>query len=424
MVKLTLDPTITPADLAPAKDALEKIKTDSMAGWLDVPVDDNELMRIKRAANKINSDSDYLVCIGIGGSYLGHKAVIDALGQNADSNFPKRHARTKILFAGNSLSSTELQNVLSTIDGHDFSINVISKSGTTLEPAIAFRILKDELIKKYGAEQAATRIYATTDANKGALHDEAASNNYQSFVVPDNIGGRYSVLTAVGLLPLAAAGIDIDALLQGAKDSAKNNFDDIARYAITRQNLYKEQKRETEVLACFEPRFATFAEWWKQLFGESEGKNQQGIFPASVTYTTDLHSLGQYLQQGSRELFETVVKITTPSPNNNQADQPSPILVQKSADNADGLNYLAGKSMDEINAVACEATIKAHRDGGIPVLEITLPDLTEYTIGQLIYFFELSCAISATISEVNPFDQPGVEAYKKNMFESLGKPAK
>ena len=430
MVKFTLDPTITPADLAPAKDALEKIKTDSMAGWLDVPVDDDELMRIKRAANKINNDSDYLVCIGIGGSYLGHKAVIDALGQNVDSNFPKRFARTKILFAGNSLSSTELQNVLNTIDGHDFSINVISKSGTTLEPAIAFRILKQELIKKYGAEQATTRIYATTDANKGALHDEATRNNYQRFVVPDNIGGRYSVLTAVGLLPLAAAGIDIDALLQGAKDAAENNFDHIARYAITRQNLYKEQKREIEVLACFEPRFATFAEWWKQLFGESEGKNQQGIFPASVTYTTDLHSLGQYLQQGSRELFETVVKITTTSSNNNQAgqssqpSQTSPILVQKTADNLDGLNYLAGKSMDEINSVACEATIKAHRDGGIPVLEIEIPNLTEYTIGELIYFFELSCAISATISDVNPFDQPGVEAYKKNMFESLGKPAK
>ena len=430
MINFTLDPSLKSPDLASAKEALEKIKADSMAGWLNVPVDDDELMRIKRAANKINNDSDYLVCIGIGGSYLGHKAVIDALGQNADSNFPKRFARTKILFAGNSLSSTELQNVLNTIDGHDFSINVISKSGTTLEPAIAFRILKQELIKKYGAEQAAARIYATTDANKGALHDEATHNNYQRFVVPDNIGGRYSVLTAVGLLPLAAAGIDIDALLQGAKDAAENNFNHIARYAITRQNLYKEQKRETEVLACFEPRFATFAEWWKQLFGESEGKNQQGIFPASVTYTTDLHSLGQYLQQGSRELFETVVKITTPSSNNNQAgqssqpSQTSPILVQKTADNLDGLNYLAGKSMDEINAVACEATIKAHRDGGIPVLEIEIPNLTEYTIGELIYFFELSCAISATISDVNPFDQPGVEAYKKNMFESLGKPAK
>ncbi len=424
MINFTLDPSLKSPDLASAKEALEKIKADSMAGWLNVPVDDDELMRIKRAANKINSDSDYLVCIGIGGSYLGHKAIIDALGQSAASNFPKRFARTKILFAGNSLSSTELQNVLSTIEGHDFSINVISKSGTTLEPAIAFRILKSELIKKYGAEQAATRIYATTDANKGALHDEAISNNYQRFVVPDDIGGRYSVLTAVGLLPLAAAGIDIDALLQGAKDTAENNFDNIARYAITRQELYKEQKRETEVLACFEPRFTTFAEWWKQLFGESEGKNQQGIFPASVTYTTDLHSLGQYLQQGSRELFETVVKFTTPNSENVSNSQPSSIVVQKTADNLDGLNYLAGKSMDEINSVACEATIKAHRDGGIPVLEIEIPNLSEYTIGELIYFFELSCAISATISDVNPFDQPGVEAYKRNMFESLGKPAK
>ena len=405
MITFTSDPSTQEPDLALAKPTLEKIKTSDMSGWLDVPVDNEELMRIKRAANKINSDSDYLVCIGIGGSFLGHKAVLSALG---------RHSHVKILFAGNSLSSHELQKVMGKVKNHDFSINIISKSGTTLEPAIAFRLLKQELIKKYGEEEAATRIYATTDANRGALHDEAVSKNYQRFVVPDNIGGRYSVLTAVGLLPLAAAGIDIDALLQGAKDAKKNNFDDIARYAITRQLLYKEQNRETEILASFEPRLATFAEWWKQLFGESEGKNNQGIFPASVIYTTDLHSLGQYLQQGRRNIFETVVKITTPNATS--------LMVPESTDNSDGLNYLANKPLDEINAVAADATIKAHRDGGIPVLEITAPDLSERTIGELIYFFELACAISATISDVNPFDQPGVEDYKQNMFSSLGRP--
>ena len=466
MINFIADPNIEELDLAPARSAYEQLKSDSMAGWLNVPVDADELMRIKRAANQINSDSDYLVCIGIGGSYLGHKAITDVLGT---------HGRTKILYAGNSLSAHELQKVLNTIKDHDFSINIISKSGTTLEPAIAFRLLKQELVKKYGAEQAAARIYATTDANHGALHDEAVKNNYQRFVVPDNIGGRYSVFTAVGLLPLACAGIDVDALLAGAKSVAEiatktaadptfdsavieadptvatdptvepadptvdaeatsTSFNTIASYAVSRQMLYQEQGRETEVLATFEPRLATLAEWWKQLFGESEGKGQQGIFPASVIYTTDLHSLGQYLQQGRRNLFETVVKITTPSTNSqtpspasssqpSAAAQPtSSITIPETSDNLDNLNYLAGKSLAEINNVAAEATIKAHRAGGIPVLEIHLPDLSERTLGELIYFFELACALSAKISGVNPFDQPGVEAYKKNMFSSLGRP--
>ena len=406
MIKFTLDPKIQNLDLAAADTALTRVKKDSMAGWFNVPVNEQEFAKINQAAAKIQSDSDYLVCIGIGGSYLGHKAVIDALGQ---------HSRTKILFAGNSLCSHHLEEVIETIGNHDFSVNVISKSGTTLEPAVAFRIFKNALIEKYGPEQAAERIYATTDAEHGALHDEAVKNGYQRFVVPDNIGGRYSVLTAVGLLPLAVAGIDIKNLLRGAHNAAMHNLSDIAKYATARQYLYQEQNRETEILASFEPRLTTFAEWWKQLFGESEGKNQQGIFPASVTYTTDLHSLGQYLQQGRRNIFETIIRVTAPNVHS---------LSVPPAEATDGLDYLVGKSLDEINVKALEATIQAHRDGGIPVLEITVPDFSEYSLGALIYFFELSCALSATISGVNPFDQPGVEAYKQNMFQLLGKPQK
>lgn len=428
MIKVITDPTINVSDYSAAKAALDQIKTDPMAGWLSVPIDLTELNNIKLAAKKIQSDSEYLICIGIGGSFLGHKAIIDMLGNRS---------KTKIVYAGNSLSSYELEKLFAEIGNKSFSINVISKSGTTTEPAIAFRLIKAGLIAKYGEQEAAKRIYATTDAEKGALHDEAVKKGYTRFVVPGNIGGRYSVLTAVGLLPLAVAGINIDQLLAGARNAAAGtNIDfaeqksaalidltaapttftvkEAARYAILRQMFYKERGKETEIFASFEPRMATFNEWLKQLFGESEGKNGQGIFPASVIYTTDLHSLGQYLQEGRRNIFETVVKITTPNARS--------IIVPTEKDDADGLNYLAGKSLDMINSKAMEATIRAHRLGGIPVLEIEAPDFSEATVGELIYFFEISCAMSAKISGVNPFDQPGVEAYKQNMFKLLEKP--
>ncbi|MBR2589056.1 glucose-6-phosphate isomerase [Candidatus Saccharibacteria bacterium] len=425
MIKFLTDTTLRVDDFSAAESALSEIKSDAMAGWLNVPVDADELARIKQAAIKINSDSGFLICVGIGGSYLGHKAIIDALGNSG---------KTKVVYAGNNLSSAALDKLFTEIGTSDFSINVISKSGTTLEPAIAFRLLKAGLVAKYGEQGAKERIYVTTDAEKGVLHDEAVKNGYQRFVVPNNIGGRYSVLTAVGLLPMAVAGINIEELIDGAHtasvgvnmeyaatmssatvDTAAAIVREASRYAIIRQKLYREQGKETEVLATFEPRLETFSEWWKQLFGESEGKNNQGIFPASVIYTTDLHSLGQYMQQGRRNIFETVVKITTPSQRS--------IMIPQTQDNADGLNYLAGKSLDYINEKALEATVRAHRLGGIPVLEIEIADLTARSIGELIYFFELSCALSAKISGVNPFDQPGVETYKQNMFQLLGRPS-
>ncbi len=424
MIRFLTDTTIRIDDYSPAKTALDSIKANPMAGWLTVPVDQNELAMIYQAANKIKNDSKYLVCIGIGGSYLGHKAIIDMLGNRS---------ATKVVYAGNNISSHELEKLFAEIGTSDFSVNVISKSGTTTEPAIAFRLLKAGLIAKYGEKGAAERIYVTTDKDKGALHDEAVKKGYVRFTIPDNIGGRYSVLTAVGLLPMAVAGINCDELLAGAKnaaiglnadfstnvssatvDTSASTVREAVRYALTRQMLYKDHGRETEILASFEPRLATFNEWWKQLFGESEGKNNQGIFPASAIYTTDLHSMGQYLQQGRRNIMETVVKITTPNPRS--------IIVPEDKENLDELNYLAGKSLDYINAKAEEATIRAHRIGGIPVFEIEIPDFSEHTIGELIYFFELSCALSASISGVNPFDQPGVETYKQNMFSLLGKP--
>ena len=426
MIQFLTDTTLLVSDFTPAKTALDEIKQDPMAGWLTVPVDQTELANIKQAAAKINADSDFLICVGIGGSYLGHKAMIDALGNRS---------RTKVVYAGNSLSSAALDQLFTEIGTKDFSINVISKSGTTTEPAIAFRLLKAGLIAKYGEKAAAERIYVTTAATTGALRTEAPKKGYTTFTIPDTIGGRYSVLTAVGLLPMAVAGIDIDKMLEGAREAASglnaefnvnmssatidtsaSTVREAARYAIIRQQLYHDQGKETEILASFDPRLTTFAEWWKQLFGESEGKNSQGIFPAAVTYTTDLHSLGQYLQQGRRNLFETVIKITTPSARS--------IVVPEDSQNLDELNYLAGKTLDYINEKAREATVRAHRLGGIPVLEIEIEDLTAKTLGELIYFFELACAISAKISGVNPFDQPGVEDYKRNMFTLLGKPQK
>lgn len=390
---------------------VKAIRQDPMGGWFDLPEDYDyaEFENIKKAAAKINSDSEYLVCIGIGGSYLGHKAVIEALAPVSP---------TKVLYAGNSLSSRELRRLLVELGDADFSINVISKSGTTTEPAVAFRILKQKLIEKYG-DAAHERIYATTDIKKGALHDEAVAEDYTRFVVPDNVGGRYSVLTAVGLLPLAVAGVDIDALLTGAADECREflSAEDLgstaaANYATTRAKLAKHH--DVEVLASFEPCLRDFEEWWKQLFGESEGKKHQGIFPASVVYTTDLHSLGQYLQEGRRDIFETMLKFAH--------DNSSEILVPTEPEDLDGLGYLEGRPLAYLNATAEEATIAAHRSGGIPVLEIIAPELSARSVGALIFFFELSCALSAKLLKVNPFDQPGVEAYKNNMFHLLGKP--
>lgn len=393
--------------------ALAEIRSDGMGGWFELPnaYDRTEVAAIKSAAHQIQQDSQYLVCIGIGGSYLGHRALIEALAQPSS---------VKVLYAGNSLSSRALARIMQEIGDADFSINVISKSGTTTEPAIAFRFFKEKLQQKYGADHIANRIYATTDGSHGALHDEAVQLGYTRFAVPDNIGGRYSVLTAVGLLPLAVAGADIDQLLAGAQAEhatfSENPLDSVpaVQYAAARAELFR-QKYDTEILASFEPDLQYFQEWWKQLFGESEGKDHQGIFPASVTYTTDLHSLGQYIQEGRRDIFETILRIADPG----NIDFRIPRLPNF---DADGLQYLEGRSLNDINHVVADAVIAAHLSGGIPVLEITCPDLTERSLGALVYFFEAACALSAKLCGVNPFDQPGVEAYKTGMFHLLGKP--
>ena len=390
------------------KPYVARAQQDDFGGWVDLPVnyDKDEFARIKKAAEKIQGDSDYLVCIGIGGSYLGHRAVIEALGGAK---------KTKILYAGNSLSPRELQKVQRELGDKDFSVNVISKSGTTTEPAVAFRIFKQMLIDKYGEAEAAKRIYATTDANKGALHDEAVAKGYESFVVPDNIGGRYSVLTGVGLLAIAAAGVDIDALMDGAEEERAALISDgglATEYAVAR-NVLLENGFNIEILANFEPQFMYFNEWWKQLFGESEGKDHKGIFPASVIDSTDLHSMGQYIQEGRRSLFETFVEIS---------EEYDGVKVPELAENLDGLKYLEGKEMDYVNKTANAATREAHTAGGVPVLEVIMPKLDERSLGALIYFFEMSCALSGFCLGVNPFNQPGVEAYKTRMFELLGKP--
>lgn len=387
--------------------ALSQIRNHPMSGWLTLPDDFNseELENIKQAARRIQEQSDFLVCIGIGGSYLGHKAIIEALGN-------KSH--TKVLFAGNNLSPHSLARLLEENGERPFSINIISKSGSTLEPALAFRFFKEILLKRYGREGAAERIYATTDASQGILHGEAVQEGYACFVIPDNIGGRYSVLTAVGLLPLAVAGLDLDALLEGAR-AEKQSYDtalklgniQAVQYASQRADLLR-QKYNVEVLATFEPELQCFEEWWKQLFGESEGKQHQGIFPASVVYSTDLHSLGQYLQDGRRDIFETFLAVA----NHTGPDFAIPVI--PGAD-LDGLKYLEDKMLSRINKVALDSTIAAHRSGGIPVSKITIPALDEKSLGALIYFFEYACALSAMLSGVEPFDQPGVEAYKQNM---------
>ncbi len=408
MVKFHSDIDVT-VDAPRIREIINDIQSDPMGGWYDLPetYDHAEFDKIKTTAQQIRNNSDYLVCIGIGGSYLGHRALIEAL---------RPASPTKILYAGNSLSTRELNRLMDTLGDSDFSINVISKSGTTTEPAVAFRLLKAKLQEKYG-DKASERIFATTDAREGALYEEAIAEGYARFVVPDNIGGRYSVLTAVGLLPLAVAGVNIDQLMSGAATERAANLDNsesaAIRYATMRADLLKKDY-DVEILASFEPCMRYFEEWWKQLFGESEGKDKQGIFPASVIYTTDLHSLGQYLQDGRRNIFETMLRFS-------EEGAPA-VTVPRLAKDLDGLKYLEGKTLDFLNTKALEATVTAHRDGGIPVSEITIPTLDEKSLGALIYFFELSCALSAKLSGVNPFDQPGVEAYKRNMFHLLGKP--
>ncbi len=390
-------------------------------GWVELPTDydKEEFARIKRAAEKIRSDSDVLVVIGIGGSYLGARAAVELLQHSfynaLDSDKRKGPA---VFFAGNNISSTYMADLLETIDGKDISVNVISKSGTTTEPAIAFRIFKELLEKKYGKAEAAKRIYATTDKARGALKTLADAEGYETFVVPDDVGGRYSVLTAVGLLPIAAAGIDIDAMMQGAADGQKDYAEpDISKnpayqYAVVRNALARKGKT-IEMMVNFEPALHYFGEWWKQLYGESEGKDGKGIFPAAADFSSDLHSMGQYIQQGQRILFETAILVENPRKD---------VTIKAVEDNLDGLNFLADKTIDYVNSKAAQGTALAHMDGGVPNLAVRVPKLDAYNFGKLVYFFEKACGISGYLLGVNPFDQPGVEAYKKNMFALLGKP--
>ncbi len=387
-------------------------------GWVDLPVDydKEEFARIKSSAEKIKSDSDILIVIGIGGSYLGARAAIEFLKSPYYNN--KKKDTPDIYFAGNSISSTALSELLEICDGKDVSVNVISKSGTTTEPAIAFRIFRNFLEEKYGKEGAKGRIYCTTDKARGTLKQLADSEGYETFVIPDDVGGRFSVLTAVGLLPIAVAGCDIDALMKGAADAREAysvpcvKTNDCYKYAACRQIMLRKGKN-VEMLVSYEPRFTMMNEWFKQLYGESEGKDNKGIFPASAVFSTDLHSLGQYVQEGQRLLFETVVSIA-------QAEKE--IIIEKEENDGDGLNFLAGKTMSFVNRKAYEGTILAHTDGGVPNFVIELEKADEYELGYLIYFFEKACAISGYMLGVNPFNQPGVEAYKKNMFALLGKP--
>lgn len=388
---------------------------NDFVGWVRLPetIDPDELSRIKKAAEKIRRDSEVLLVIGIGGSYLGARAVIEAL-RGAMYNLKTKGPQ--ILFVGNNLSAGYTADILSLIEGRDFSINVISKSGTTTEPAVAFRLFERLLIEKYG-DKARERVYATTDKARGALKGLADARGYETFVIPDDVGGRYSVLTPVGLLPIAAAGIDVDALLSGAKEMmslcAKPGAGNPAwDYAIAR-NVLLDQGKTTELTAAYDPDFVFLAEWYKQLYGESEGKENKGIFPAAVSFTADLHSMGQYIQEGARTLFETVLLVDEPT---------AEIIVEATPDNADGLNFLAGKTLSEIERQAFRGTYLAHSDGGTPNLVIRIDRKDERCLGGLLYFYEYACGLSGYILGVNPFDQPGVEAYKKNMFALLGKP--
>lgn len=429
MANLKLDLSnvgITKEEIMEHADVVEEINNELvikanddeyMVGWLNLPSnykESEEYKKIKRCATKIRKDSDILLVIGIGGSYLGARAVIEALSSSIYEENKKPH----VIFVGNNLSPNYVNDVINAIQDKDFSINVISKSGTTTEPAIAFRIFREIIENKYGLEEARKRIYVTTDEKKGALRELAKKENYETFIIPDTVGGRFSVLTAVGLLPIAASGINIDKLMDGAivsedKYSDRSlKYNECYQYAVVRNLLYEKDK-SIEILATYEPRLHYFVEWWKQLFGESEGKDGKGIFPSGVEFTTDLHSLGQYIQEGRRIMFETVLNIE-----NSDTD----ITINLDEDNLDNLNYLAGKKLSYINKKAMEGTIKAHVDGNVPNIVLNIKTLNVETIGELIYFFEKACAMSAELLEVNPFDQPGVEKYKNNMFELLEKP--
>ena len=387
-------------------------------GWVDLPVDydKEEFARIKAAAEKINKNSDVLIVIGIGGSYLGARAAIEFIKSQNYNDL--RKGTPAIYFSGNSISSSSLSELIEICDGKDFSVNVISKSGTTTEPAIAFRIFREMLTEKYGKQGAAERIFVTTDKAKGTLKNLADREGYETFVVPDDVGGRYSVLTAVGLLPIAAAGIDIDALMLGAANARQElmstdiNENDCYKYVAIRNALYQKGKK-TEMFISYEPCFTMMNEWLKQLFGESEGKENKGLFPTSAIFSTDLHSLGQYIQEGERIMFETVVSFKKPK---------QEIFIKEDPENVDGLNFLTGKSISFVNEKAYQGTVLAHNDGGVPNIIIKADDMTEASLGYLIYFFEKACAISGYVLGINPFDQPGVESYKRNMFALLGKP--
>ncbi len=390
-------------------------------GWIDLPIDydQEEFARIETAAERIKKDSEVLLVIGIGGSYLGARAAIEFLRHSFYNSVSKEIRKTpEIYFVGNNISSIYMNHLIDVIGDRDFSINVISKSGTTTEPALAFRVFKKLLNEKYGRKEAAERIYATTDKAKGALKNLAAEEGYESFVVPDDVGGRYSVLTAVGLLPIAVSGADIRKLMEGAAKMRKHCMEDSyeendsLKYASVRNILLKKGKG-IEILVNYEPSLHFVSEWWKQLFGESEGKDQKGIYPASVDFTTDLHSMGQFIQDGQRTMFETVVNVERTS---------SEIILEKEEVDLDGLNYLAGKSVDFINKSAMKGTLLAHTDGNVPNLMVTVPEKKEFFLGELFYFFEFACGVSGYMLGVNPFDQPGVESYKKNMFALLGKP--
>ena len=390
-------------------------------GWIDLPTkyDKEEFKRIKESAKKIQEESEVLVVIGIGGSYLGARAVIESLTSSFYNMLPEKKRKfPQILYVGNNLSPNYINELIEVLGNKDFSVNVISKSGTTTEPAIAFRIFREMLENRYGIDEARSRIYVTTDKAKGALKTLSDEEGYETFIIPDNVGGRFSVLTPVGLLPIATAGIDIEKLMQGAKlaedcfNDEKLKYNECYQYAVIRNILYKQEKT-IEVFANYEPKMHYMTEWLKQLFGESEGKDGEGIFPAGIDLTTDLHSMGQYMQQGLRNIFESVLRIETPKSN---------ITINSDDDNLDGLNYLAGKDLDYVNKKAMEGTIEAHVSGGVPNIIFKIEKLDEENIGGLIYFFELACAMSGSILGVNPFNQPGVEEYKKNMFRLLEKP--
>lgn len=390
-------------------------------GWVDLPVDYDkvEFARIKKAAEKIKSDSDVLLVVGIGGSYLGARAAVDFLSHSFSNMLPKGKRKTpEIYFAGNSISSKYIKDLQDLLEGKDFSVNIISKSGTTTEPAIAFRVFKKMLIERYGKEEAGKRIYATTDKARGALKNLADVEGYESFVVPDDVGGRFSVLTAVGLLPIAVSGADIDKLMEGAASARKKALEAPYEentpllYAAIRNILHRKGKM-IEIVANYEPSLHYVSEWWKQLYGESEGKDQRGIFPAAVDLTTDLHSMGQFIQDGSRIMFETVLNVE---------DSPAEIILEEEEVDTDGMNYLAGRSVDFVNKSAMNGTLLAHTDGNVPNLKFNIPEQNEFFLGELFYFFEFACGISGYLLGVNPFNQPGVESYKKNMFALLGKP--